>query len=73
MKGYHPEEIASMNDEELDNLINALRTECTDRKVKKREELFSELFELWQTIEEEGFHVYESGEYIINLNDISIE
>ena len=73
MKGYHAEEIASMNNEELDNLINALRAECTDRKVKKREKLFSELYELWMTIEEEGFHVYEDSEYVLNLDDISIE
>ena len=39
MKGYHAEEISNLNDEELDNLINALIREKNDRHEKEKENL----------------------------------
>ena len=77
MRGYHPEEIATMNEEEIDNLINELFVEKDRRKEHAIETLTDELENLLQKIEDGGFHlVYldENGfEYMLDVSDWKIE
>ena len=77
MKGYHPEEIATMNEEEIDNLINELFIEKDRRREHAIETLTDELENLLQKIEDGGFHlVYldENGfEYMLDVSDWKIE
>lgn len=80
MKGYHAEEIATLNDEELDNLIKILSEEKTDRqalKFLKKEKLVNAFEKAWKDLEKEGFEIWLSGdEYTdeldlpLNLNKI---
>ena len=77
MKGYHPEEIMAMNEEEIDNLINELFVEKDRRREHAIETLTDELENLLQKIEDGGFHlVYldENGfEYMLDVSDWKIE
>lgn len=61
MKDYNTEKIATLNDEELDNLIKILLEEKTDRKDIRQSELISAFEEAWRDLEEEGIEIWFSG------------
>lgn len=69
MKGYHAEEIATLNDEELDNLIKILSEEKAGRQYLKKEKLINAFEKAWKDLEKEGFEIWLSGdEYTDELN-----
>lgn len=73
MKGYHAEEIATLNDEELDNLINILTEEKAGRRFLEKENLLSELAQIISKAEEKGYRFYFYENEPININDIVID
>ena len=72
MKGYHAEEISNLNDEELDNLINALIREKNDRHEKEKENLLSEFEKMLDKAKEKGYNFYFYEDEPINIQDIVI-
>ncbi len=72
MKGYHAEEISNLNDEELDNLINALIREKNDRREKEKENLLSELEQVLYKAKEKGYNFYFYEDEPINIQDVEI-
>ena len=79
MKDYNvEEEIATLNDEELDNLIKLLLEEKTDRqtlKFLKKEKLVNAFEKAWKDLEKEGFEIWFSGDeytddFHLNFNNV---
>lgn len=77
MRGYHKEEIATLNDEELDNLIKILSEEKAGRQFLKKEKLVNAFEKAWKDLEEGGIEIWFSGneytaeeDFKLKLNEV---
>lgn len=71
MVGYDAKTISTLNDEELDLLIDILKQEKGERANLKREKLINAFQEAWEAIEAEGYDFYIQGEPL-DFRDIEI-
>lgn len=73
MKDYYIEKIATLDDEELDNLIKILSEEKADRQSLKKEELVSAFEKAWRDLEEEGIEIWFSGNEYTDEEDFRLK
>ena len=72
MRGYHPEEIANMNNEELDNLISCLQEEKQSRKELEKYTAITALRVAFDNLYNLGIEAWYRDE-MISFEDLHIE
>ena len=78
MKSYITEEVETLTDEELDNLITTLTQTKENRKKEKYKKLIENFQEAWYALRKENIVIYyyddnNGNEIYLDINNFSFE